>query len=272
MVDHHDAATLRWLGAHSTEAPVLGRDEVADVALIDAGPDDFLPNGRRLLAREGQGIQASTKPRPGDQVIAMGFPANKGLTVTTGTLNAVCVTIRNNCYLVSSADIDGGNSGGPLMTTQGNIIGMNTAEAEDGEWDGDRRERASYALTMLAILNRLESLKHGGVIEDPLAEAELLPRKTWPDGSFLAALTWQEEGKSFYPADTKNEQPCATRVTKTPYDDQGNFQVEWEVDPLNGLCHYTGIFHEEGIVVSLDGEQYFAQALPLSTSPYEEHP
>ena len=53
----------------------------------------------------------------------MGFPANKGLTVTTGTLNAVCVTIRNNCYLVSSADIDGGNSGGPLMTTQGNIIG-----------------------------------------------------------------------------------------------------------------------------------------------------
>ncbi len=103
------------------EAHVVGRDARTDIAVlkIDAGVQ--LP----YLA-----LGDSDKARPGDWVVAMGNPFGLGGTVTAGIVSARGRDIGAGPYddfLQVDAPINRGNSGGPLFSTDGTVMGVNTA-------------------------------------------------------------------------------------------------------------------------------------------------
>ncbi|MFI5345188.1 MAG: trypsin-like peptidase domain-containing protein [Elusimicrobiota bacterium] len=75
---------------------------------------------------------ATTAPREGDEVFAMGHPLGLPFTVTKGIVSGL--GSRANMYvqyLQTDASITHGNSGGPLYNARGEIVGMNTMGPEN---------------------------------------------------------------------------------------------------------------------------------------------
>jgi len=103
------------------QAKVLGRDPRTDIAVIKVSANRKLP-----YIELGQ----SRDVKPGEWVVAMGNPFGLGGTVTAGIVSAVSRDIGSGPYdqfIQVDAPINRGNSGGPLFTQDGKVIGMNTA-------------------------------------------------------------------------------------------------------------------------------------------------
>ncbi len=102
-------------------AKIVGRDPRTDIAVlkIDAGhPLPYIQLGN------------SADVKPGQWVVAMGNPFGLGGTVTAGIVSAISRDIGDGPYdqfIQIDAPINQGNSGGPLFTQDGKVIGMNTA-------------------------------------------------------------------------------------------------------------------------------------------------
>ncbi|HAD48854.1 MAG: serine endoprotease DegQ [Idiomarinaceae bacterium] len=104
------------------DAEVIGTDERSDIALIK------IKNGENLTDIE---IGQSSDLRVGDFVVAIGNPFGLGQTVTSGIVSALgrsglgIEELEN--FIQTDAAINSGNSGGALVTLDGQLIGINTA-------------------------------------------------------------------------------------------------------------------------------------------------
>jgi S1-C subfamily serine protease len=120
-----DAKTVRVYmpDGFSSEARVLGRDPDTDIALIrtDTSLSAAAPLGNSKNLKRGQ------------IAIAIGNPLGFEWTVTAGVVSALGRSMRaQNGRLIddviqTDASLNPGNSGGPLVSTSGEVIGVNTA-------------------------------------------------------------------------------------------------------------------------------------------------
>jgi serine protease Do len=102
-------------------AKVIGHDSRTDIAVLKV-------DAHRQLPYIQLGNSANVKP--GQWVVAMGNPFGLGGTVTAGIVSASGRDIGAGPYdhfIQIDAPINQGNSGGPLFTQDGKVIGMNTA-------------------------------------------------------------------------------------------------------------------------------------------------
>ncbi len=106
------------------KATILVRDRVNDLALIKIEPKNKLTY---LNLGDSDHLQV------GQKVLAIGNPFGLAGTLTTGVVSTLGRTIEaeNNHHMEgmiqTDASINSGNSGGPLLDSQGNVIGINTA-------------------------------------------------------------------------------------------------------------------------------------------------
>ncbi|MGO2958151.1 MAG: trypsin-like peptidase domain-containing protein [Acetobacter sp.] len=102
-------------------AKVIGRDGKTDLALLKVTSSQKLPF---IELGESEDVQ------PGEWVIAVGNPYGLGGTVTAGIVSARGRDINEGPYdnfIQIDAPINRGNSGGPLFTQDGKVVGVNTA-------------------------------------------------------------------------------------------------------------------------------------------------
>ena len=140
-------------------ATVVGTAPERDLAVIRVRATDLEPV---LLAR-------SSALRLGDPVIAIGFPLDLGITVTSGIVSGLDRTIETpggdlTGLLQTDAAINPGNSGGPLVDRAGRLVGINTAGIRD-----DGTEGIGFAIAIDEALPVIARLSEGA----PSSEAWL---------------------------------------------------------------------------------------------------
>lgn len=113
------------------DAEVVGLDPETDIALI------AIQRGEQQVPREGFPVLRladSDAVRVGQWVLAIGNPYGLSHTTTAGIVSSVGrrdlvehLRLRYADFIQIDAAINLGNSGGPLLDLQGNVVGMNTA-------------------------------------------------------------------------------------------------------------------------------------------------
>jgi serine protease Do len=111
---------LTFADGRRLPARVLGRDPALDVAVVRAAVQDApvapIGDSDRLVV--------------GQTAVAIGNPLGFERTVTTGVISALNRSLRGSQLdqlIQTDAAISPGNSGGPLLDSQGRVIGINTA-------------------------------------------------------------------------------------------------------------------------------------------------
>lgn len=116
-----DEIVVRFQDDSELPATVIGRDPKTDLAVLKVESSTPLPYLR---------IGDSDKIRVGDWVIAIGNPFGLGGSVSAGIISARARDIRSgpyDDYLQTDAAINKGNSGGPMLNMDGEVIGINSA-------------------------------------------------------------------------------------------------------------------------------------------------
>jgi Do/DeqQ family serine protease len=102
------------------KAKLVGTDSKMDIALLKIEADEKLP-----YATFGN----SDNLKVGEWVLAVGNPYNLTSTVTAGIVSAKARDLSNNgiqSFIQTDAAVNPGNSGGALVNTRGELIGINT--------------------------------------------------------------------------------------------------------------------------------------------------
>lgn len=121
------AQSIEVILGDKTRAPAkfMGADQRNDVALIKIDP-----KGKQLTALP---LGDSSNLQVGQKVLAIGDPFGFQSTLTTGVVSALGRTVQTSDTtfiddaIQTDASINRGNSGGPLIDTHGDVIGINTA-------------------------------------------------------------------------------------------------------------------------------------------------
>jgi S1-C subfamily serine protease len=123
VVQNFPAVRIRLNQGEEVEGRVVGRDPWTDLAIVQA-QGNKLPHAA---------LGDSGKLRVGQLVVAIGSPFGFESTVTAGVVSALGRTLRTitghlvDNVIQTDAALNPGNSGGPLVDSRGDVIGINTA-------------------------------------------------------------------------------------------------------------------------------------------------
>ncbi len=155
VVEGSDDVKVKLSDRREFTAKVVGSDEKSDVALlkINASALPFLRTGD------------SKTLKPGQWVVAIGSPFGLDHSVTAGIVSAVQ---RANPYadqqyvpfIQTDVAINRGNSGGPLLNTRGEVVGINSQIfSNSGGYMG-----VSFAIPIDTAMNAVQQLKVSGKV------------------------------------------------------------------------------------------------------------
>lgn len=160
VVESADEITVTLNSKKTFKAKVIGTDPAYDLAVIkiDAAALPFLLYGN------------SDDIKVGEWVLAIGYPLNLETTVTAGIVSAKARSLglnkgtKNNSpvesFIQTDAAVNQGNSGGALINTNGQLIGINSAIASPtGYYSG-----YSYAIPVNIVKKVVDDIiKYGNV-------------------------------------------------------------------------------------------------------------
>ena len=154
VVDGADSITVRLSDRREFTAKLVGSDETYDVALLKVEGKD-LP-----ILRQG----ASSSIKPGQWVVAIGSPLGLDQSVTAGIVSAVGRTggpgQQYVPFIQTDVAINRGNSGGPLLNTSGEVVGINSQIlSNSGGYMG-----VSFAIPMDLAMGAVDQIKKNGKV------------------------------------------------------------------------------------------------------------
>jgi len=151
VVNDANNITVTFINGNGYAATVLGSDPYADLAILTT---DVL-----LSEYEPLDIVTSSTLKVGDSVIAVGNPYELAGSMSIGVVSSIGRTIIEETtggyaianVIQTTTPLNPGNSGGPLMNYQGQVVGVTTAIVADSQGVG-------FAIPSNTILREIELL------------------------------------------------------------------------------------------------------------------
>ena len=161
VVDGASKLRVKLNDGRKFDAKVIGTDPTTDVALVKIEAEDLptLPFG------------SSDSLRLGEWVLAIGSPYNLQSTITAGIVSAkarqldvIPSEFRIESFIQTDAAVNPGNSGGALVNTRGELVGINTViKTMTGSYVG-----YSFAVPETIVRKVVVDLKEYGVVQRAL--------------------------------------------------------------------------------------------------------
>ncbi len=154
VVEGADEVIVKLEDGREFKSSDIKHDELTDLAVVRIKPDSSLPAAK---------LGDSDSLEIGDWVIAVGNPFEQEFTVTAGIISGKGRQVASGSrtqFLQTDAAINPGNSGGPLVSLDGDVVGINTAIASNsGGYQG-----VGFAIPINVAKRVAEQLdKHGRV-------------------------------------------------------------------------------------------------------------
>ncbi|WP_342221410.1 outer membrane-stress sensor serine endopeptidase DegS [Candidatus Fukatsuia endosymbiont of Tuberolachnus salignus] len=155
VINHAEQIIVALQDGRVYEASLVGSDSLTDLAVLKIDADN-LP----VIPIDSQRIT-----HIGDVVLAIGNPYNLGQTVTQGIISAtgrigLSDSGRQN-FLQTDASINRGNSGGALINTLGQLVGINTLSFDKSS-NGETPEGIGFAIPAALASKVMQKLIRDG--------------------------------------------------------------------------------------------------------------
>ena len=159
VVDGATKLRVKLNDGRTFDAKLIGKDSATDVALLKIDGDDDLPT---------LPFGSSDALRLGEWVLAIGSPFDQQSTITAGivsakarNLGAIPNDFRIESFIQTDAAVNPGNSGGALVNTRGELVGINTLiKSQTGSYIG-----YSFAIPEAIVRKVVVDLKEYGVVQ-----------------------------------------------------------------------------------------------------------
>lgn len=159
VIDGAESLVVALQDGRRFNALLLGQDRVTDIALLKVDAQN-LPAISYDLARPS---------RVGDVVLAIGNPYNIGQTVTQGIISALgrnsISESRRQAFIQTDASINHGNSGGALVNTLGELVGLNTLTFSKLEYKNQVPEGIGFAIPIEVVVKVMRTLIEKGQVQ-----------------------------------------------------------------------------------------------------------
>jgi 2-alkenal reductase len=181
VIENQESLAVLFADGSRHEATLIGADPLQDLAVIKVS--DAVP----AVAALGD----STALQPGETLIAIGSPLGDFKnSVTVGVVSALNRSVPGSSMeglIQTDAAINHGNSGGPLVNTRGEVIGINTLVVRGGGSTLDQAEGLGFAIPSQTVKTVSDKLITDGKIAYPflgvsygMIDAELAAENNLP--------------------------------------------------------------------------------------------
>jgi Do/DeqQ family serine protease len=229
ITNHHvvaKATEIKVIASDKKEykARILGSDPRSDLAVLKIETEGRLPeiemgNSNDLMI--------------GETVIAIGNPFGLSHTVTTGVVSALERSVRTDervyrHFIQTDASINPGNSGGPLLTVEGELIGINTAIYQKAQGIG-------FAIPINKAKRIVKELLRAGEVRFPWIGVEI--QEITPELETFFSL--QKGGRGVLVSDVMEGSPALKAGLK-----RGDVLLKIEETDLESPADYRQVLSE----------------------------
>ena len=170
VVADADTLEVTFIDGTTASANIKGIDAGMDLAVIAVQLDSLSEETRNIITIATLGDSDSLKL--GQPVIAIGNALGNGQSVTNGIVSALNREVTNEdgttgSYIQTNAAINGGNSGGALLTITGEVIGINSGKIKATGVEG-----MGYAIPISSASPIIADLMERQTRTDKVAEEE----------------------------------------------------------------------------------------------------
>ena len=211
VIEGSDELTVLLDDGTELSAYVIGRDLIRDLAVLGIRSEDGTPFPTISLTSRPIGLA--------DQVVALGLPLGSDvITATSGLVSALRTDEGTNTTLVQTeAAVNPGNSGGPLVNLQGEVVGIIVSKLVHVVIEG-----VGFAVSAATINTYLDRLIAGETIGAAIANKD---PDVSPDGSKVAFASDRTGDWEVYVARTDG-----TELARVTFDRGNDARPVWSPD------------------------------------------
>ena len=168
VIDNAQRVEVTLSDKHKYKANVVGIDKQHDLALLSINAPNLVP----ATLSESNGLMV------GQRVYAIGNPFGLSGTMTRGIISAIrSIGVENGGSAIedaiqTDAAVNPGNSGGPLLNSRGEVIGITTLIASAG---ADQSAGIGFAIPINTAKAVLDDFARFGRVRRPTLDIETLP-------------------------------------------------------------------------------------------------
>ncbi|HYF15132.1 MAG TPA: trypsin-like peptidase domain-containing protein [Phycisphaerales bacterium] len=162
VVGGEERVYVQFHDGRVVQGRVLGADPLTDIAVVGVDAGEHLVPARRATG---------TRLHPGERVFAFGSPFGFKFSMSQGIISGLGRSARAAAgragisnFIQTDAAVNPGNSGGPLVNVNGEVIGMNVAIATAEETGGGvtgQSSGISFAIPLATIESRADQIIAG---------------------------------------------------------------------------------------------------------------